>query len=85
VAGILGAFCSVAFESPPALLTLDFDAMIFLLLWWTAAMKLPKNSSHFQGPSNPFKFSHKLPLSRRRNCPKSLETSSQKIEWKNLL
>ncbi len=85
VAGILGAFCPGGFESPPALLPPGFDAIIFFLLGWTAAMKLRRIPATFKDPANPSTFTHKLLLSRRRNSPKSLETSSQKIEWKNLL
>ncbi len=48
----LGLFAR-PFESPPALLPPDFDAMIFLLLGWTAAMKLPRIPGTFKDPANP--------------------------------
>jgi hypothetical protein len=56
VAGILGAFCSGAFDSPPALLPPGFDVMIFLSSRVDSSGETSQNSSHFQGPSNPFNF-----------------------------
>jgi hypothetical protein len=44
------------FESPPALLPPGFDAIIFFLLGWTAAMKLPRIPATFKDPANPSNF-----------------------------
>jgi hypothetical protein len=50
VAGIRETFCSGGLI-PTCFASTNFDAMIFLLLWWIASMKLPRIPTTFKNPA----------------------------------